>query len=92
MPVAKRRRIDFDEDVDDQRGQNGFHGSGSSGMLSGYVKQKQQEGQEFPSAMSQSQTTVDLTGGTCRPCFPMFSLFLLSLEFKSDVLLTVARR
>lgn len=61
VPVAKRRRIE--EDLDDQGSQSGFNSNGSSGMLSEYVKQKQQEGQKAPSAASQSQTTVDLTGG-----------------------------
>lgn len=65
VPMAKRRRIE--EDLDDQTGQNGFNSNGSSGMLSEYVKQKRQDGQEAPSATSQSQTTVDLTGGTWRP-------------------------
>jgi hypothetical protein len=69
VPVAKRRRIE--EDLDDQGSQSGFNSNGSSGMLSEYVKQKQQEGQKAPSAASQSQTTVDLTGGNLEiplPC------------------------
>ncbi|KAK7734936.1 hypothetical protein SLS53_007713 [Cytospora paraplurivora] len=56
-PVPKRRRIE--EDSDGQGSQNGFS-NGSSGMLSEYVKQKQQKGQAAPSSASQ---TVDLTGG-----------------------------
>lgn len=61
VPVAKRRRIG--DDSQDQGSRNGFHGNGSSGMLSGYVKQKQQEGQATPSMTPQSQSTIDLTGG-----------------------------
>ncbi|KAL2292654.1 hypothetical protein FJTKL_07758 [Diaporthe vaccinii] len=61
VPVAKRRRIG--EDSQDQGSRNGFHGNGGSGILSGYVKQKQQEGQAAPSMTPQSQSTVDLTGG-----------------------------
>lgn len=65
VPVAKRRRLE--ENLDDQSRQNGFHSNGSSGMLSEYVKQKQQEGQKvFPGA-SRSQATVDLTEGNWRP-------------------------
>lgn len=60
-PVPKRRRIE--EDSDGQGSQNGFS-NGSSGMLSEYVKQKQQNGQAAPSATSQ---TVDLTGGNGAP-------------------------
>lgn len=65
VPLAKRRRIE--EGLDDQMGHNGFSSNGSSGMLSEYVKRKQQEGQEAHSATPQPQTTVDLTGGTLRP-------------------------
>lgn len=61
VPVAKRRRIG--DDSQDQGSRNGFHGNGSSGMLSGYVKEKQQNGQAPPSFAQQSESTVDLTGG-----------------------------
>ncbi|POS80573.1 SNF2 family domain-containing protein [Diaporthe helianthi] len=61
VPVAKRRRI-----ADDSQGhpsRNGFHGNGGGGILSGYVKQKQEEGRVAPSTTPRSQGTVDLTGG-----------------------------
>lgn len=59
IPMAKRRRIE--DAFEDDRPKNGFHG-GSSGMLSDYVKQKQQEGQSrYPPI--QAQPTLDLTGG-----------------------------
>ncbi|KAL1864225.1 hypothetical protein Daus18300_007822 [Diaporthe australafricana] len=61
VPVPKRRRIE--DDSQDQGPRNGFHGNGGSGMLSGYVKQKQQEGQAASFIKPQSQSTVDLTGG-----------------------------
>lgn len=61
VPVAKRRRVG--DDSQDQGSRNGFHGNGGTGMLSGYVKQKQQEGQAATSITPRSQSTVDLTGG-----------------------------
>ncbi|KAI3402122.1 hypothetical protein diail_51 [Diaporthe ilicicola] len=61
VPVPKRRRIE--DDSQDPGSKNGFHGNGGSGMLSGYVKQKQQEGQAASFTKPQSQSTVDLTGG-----------------------------
>lgn len=72
VPVAKRRRIG--EDSQEQGSRNGFHGNGGSGMLSGYVKQKQQEGQAAHSIAPQSQSTVDLTGGTWTS-FPIWNLW-----------------
>lgn len=66
VPMAKRRKIQ--EDMDDQTRNNGFSG-GSSGMLSGYVQQKQREKQSNPN-VSQSQSTLDLTGGICLCPFP----------------------
>lgn len=68
VPMAKRRRIAGDSE--DQGSRNGFHGNGGSGMLSGYVKQKQQEGQAAHSITPQSQSTVDLTGGIWTSCPP----------------------
>lgn len=69
VPVAKRRKIQ--EEAGDQTRKNGFH-SGSSGMLSDYVNQKQREKQSTAAAL-QSPSTLDLTGGTCSSSFPTFS-------------------
>lgn len=60
VPMVKRRKIATD--ADDQTRKNGFSGS-SSGMLSNHIKQKQREKQSTPAAL-QSQSTLDLTGGT----------------------------
>lgn len=59
VPVAKRRKVELD--VDEERPKNGFH-SASSGILSGYIKQKQHEKQSTPS-LKQDRPTLDLTGG-----------------------------
>lgn len=61
VPVAKRRKVELD--ADEERPKNGFH-SASSGLLSGYIKQKQHEGQSMPS-LKQDRPTLDLTGGMC---------------------------
>lgn len=61
VPMVKRRKID--EDASHQTPRNAFS-SGSSGMLSEHVHQKQQDKQSTPAAL-QSQSTLDLTGGTC---------------------------
>lgn len=82
VPVAKRRRIG--DDSQDHVSRNGFHGNGSSGMLSGYVKQKQQQGQAVPSTTSRPQSTVDLTGGIWTSCPPWEFVVL-------DLLLTARR-
>lgn len=58
VPVAKRRKI---EEEGDEIQKNGFR-SASSGILSGYIKQKQQEAHSMPSS-KQAQPTLDLTGG-----------------------------
>lgn len=69
VPGAKRRRIE--EESGNQKGQNGFHGS-SSAILSDYVNEKKREVQSMPAA-SQSQPTLDLTGG-------IWLSFLLSIR------------
>lgn len=66
VPMVKRRRIE--EDPGDRTLKNGFSG-GSSGMLSDHVNQKQREKQATPAALP-SQSTLDLTGGTCLFPFP----------------------
>lgn len=67
VPVAKRRKIEGEGDEEAQK--NGFHGA-SSGTLSLYVKQKQQEAQSMP-GLKQAQPTLDLTGGMWLPSFMM---------------------
>lgn len=79
VPVPKRRRIE--DDSQDQGPRNGFHGNGGSGMLSGYVKQKQQEGQAASFLKPQAQSTVDLTGGIWTSCL---SWKFPGLEFIAD--------
>lgn len=68
VPVAKRRKIQ--EEAGDQTRKHGFS-SGGSGMLSDHVNQKQREKQSAPTAL-QSQSTLDLTGGTCSSSSPNF--------------------
>lgn len=60
VPIAKRRRIDDD----DNGSRNRFHGSGG-GILSNYVKQKQNEGHSSSTGMRTPPTfaEIDLTGG-----------------------------
>lgn len=65
VPMVKRRRIE--EDADDQTRKN--FGGGSSGILSDYVNQKQQEKQSTPTAL-RPQPTLDLTGGIYLSPFP----------------------
>ncbi|KAF3767673.1 hypothetical protein M406DRAFT_288811 [Cryphonectria parasitica EP155] len=60
---AKRRKVE--EEPEDDKSKNGaFHG-GSSGMLSGYLKQKQSDTQSTSLATTPTQSTLDLTGGMC---------------------------
>lgn len=79
IPMAKRRKIE--DPFEDDKPKNGFHGGGS-GMLSDYVKQKQQEGQSRYPPM-QAQSTLDLTGGI------LLSSHLMNVDTE---LLTLTRR
>lgn len=62
VPVAKRQKMMGDDDSESGRN-NGFS-SGSSGLLAGYVKDKQRAA---ASASGQTHATLDLTGGTWPP-------------------------
>lgn len=63
VPVAKRQKMMSDDDGEGGR-KNGFSTS-SSGILSGYVKDKQREAQaEGASASGKAHALLDLTGGT----------------------------
>lgn len=59
VPVAKRQKMMSDDDGEGGR-KNGFSSS-SSGLLAGYVKDKQRAA---ASASGQTHATLDLTGGT----------------------------
>lgn len=59
VPVAKRQKMMSDDDSENGR-KNGFS-SNSSGLLAGYVKDKQRAA---ASASGQTHATLDLTGGT----------------------------
>lgn len=65
VPVAKRQKMMVEDDSDGGR-KNGFSSS-SSGLLAGYVKDKQRAA---ASASGQAHPTLDLTGGTCPPVLP----------------------
>lgn len=62
VPVAKRQKMMSDDDGEGGR-KKGFSSSGS-GLLAGYVKDKQRAA---ASASGQTHATLDLTGGTWLP-------------------------
>lgn len=65
VPVSKRQKMMSDDDSEGKP-KNGFAGRSSSGILSGYVKDKQRAGLSVlsASASGKAYATLDLTGGT----------------------------